>query len=245
MQCSLFQSLLHRAVESHADSVSLEVRTHGATCAHESCRQYWTQYSLLSRAVSEWRAGLPQVDLTERVLTELFPAPLVVDAPAETTNTPALQAFVQQSWHDFRSPTQRPWALAVSVVGVMLLIGTLIVSIPHSPNAEVVVRQRNNPRNITGTPPRHNPIPAPPRERWAAQPPQQSNVAVQSVEWAQKASSVMASAIVSIPEHGADWVPVDSWDVHWQQHLEPIRRDAHAAWDALLEELPMPDQPPS
>ena len=239
MQCTLFQSLLSQAVESHADSVSLEVRTHGATCSHEACRQEWAEYSLLSRAVAEWRAGLPQVDLTERVWAELFPAPPVV-APPEPTNAPALQAFVEQSWHDFRSPSQRPWAIALSVVGLMLVIGTLIVSIPHSPHAEVVVRQRNNPRNHPGPAPR-----TPPREQWASRTPQHPNVAAQSVEWAQKASSVMAQTIVSIPEHGADWVPGESWDVNWQHQFEPIRRDAHAAWDALLEELPMPDQPPS
>ena len=236
MQCSLFQSLLSQAVESHADSVSPEVRTHGATCSNEACRQNWAEYSLLSQAVSEWRAGLPQVDLTERVWEELFPVPSVVDAPSEAANTPALKAFVEQSWHDFRSPSQRPWAIALSVAGLMLLIGTLIVSIPHSPTAEVAVRPRNNP----------GPAPlSPPREQWASRTSQHPNVAVQSVEWAQKASSVMANAIVSLPEHGADWVPSDSWDVDWKHQLEPIRRDAHAAWDALLEELPMSDQPPS
>jgi hypothetical protein len=236
MQCSLFQSLLHQAIESHADSVSPEVRTHGVTCSHEACRQEWAEYSLLSQAVAKWRSGLPQVDLTERVLAELLPAVPLSEASSETASAPALKAFVEQSWHDFRSPSQRPWAMALSVVGLMLLIGTLIISIPHSPNAEVVVR------------PRHNPTPAPlapPREQWASRSPQHPNVAVQSVEWAQRASSVMAQTIVSIPERGADWVPSDSWDVNWKHQFEPIRRDAHAAWDALLEELPMPVQPSS
>lgn len=233
MQCSLFQSLLNQAVESHTDSVSLEVRTHGTTCPNEACRQEWAEYLLLSQAVADWQSRLPQIDLTERVLKELIPAPSVVDAASETTHAPALKAFIKQSWHDFRSPSQRPWAIALSVVGVMLLIGTLIVSIPHSPNAEVVVRPRNNPRL------------APPRELWASQPSQQPNVAVQSVEWAQKASSVMANAIVSIPERGAEWVPSDSWEINWQHQLEPTRRAAHAAWDALLDEIPMSDQPSS
>ena len=240
MQCSLFQSLVSQAVESHADATSPEVRTHGTTCSHEACRQQWAEYALLSRAVTEWRAGLPPVDLTERVLEELFPAPPVGEITSEAENTPALQAFVEQSWHDFRSPSQRRWAIALSVAGLMLLIGTWMVSIPHSPNADVVVRQRNNPRNN----PRPAPL-APPREQWASRTPPHPNVAVQSVEWAQKASSVMAQTIVSIPERGAAWVPSDSWDVDWKHQWEPIRRDAHAAWDALLEEIPMQEQPSS
>ena len=236
MQCTLFQSLLNQAVESRADAVSPEVQAHGTTCTNAACRQAWSEYSLLSRAVAEWRAGLPQVDLTERVCAELFPVPTVVEARAETTSTPAFQAFVEQSWHDFRSPRQRPWAMALSVVGLMLVVGTLMVSIPHSPNAEVVVRPRHNPRPAPQTPP---------REQWASRTPPPPNVAVQSVEWAQRASSVMAQTIVSIPERGADWVPGESWEVDWKQHLEPIHRDAHAAWDALLEELPMPEPPSS
>ncbi len=241
MQCSLFQSLVSQAVESHADAVSPEVRTHGTTCSRDVCRQQWAEYALLSRAVTEWRAGLPQVDLTERVLEELFPAPPVGEINTEAENTPALQAFVEQSWHDFRSPSQRPWAIALSVAGLMLWIGTWMVSIPPSRNADVFVRPRNNPRLIP-----------PPTPQWASRLPQSSsvaeqspNVAVQSVEWAQKASSVMAQTIVSIPERGAAWVPSDSWDVNWQHKLEPIRRDAHAAWDALLEEIPMLEQPSS
>ena len=232
MQCSLFQSLLAQAVESRVDSVSAEVRVHGATCLNPACCQEWAEYSLLTRAVTEWRSGLPQIDLTDRVLAELFPvAPSMV--PSEAAAAPALKAYIEQSWRDFRSPTQRPWAIALSVVGVMLVIGTLIVSIPPSPTAEVVIRPRNNP------------VLAPVGGQWASRTPQNSNVAVQSVEWAQKASSVMAQTIVSIPERGAKWVPGDSWDTDWQLKLEPIRRDAHAAWDALLDELPLPNQPPS
>ncbi len=232
MQCSLFQSLLDQAVESHADSVSAEVRAHGTACSNAACRQEWADYSLLSRAVADWQSGLPQVDLSDRVLAELFPvAPSVVSS--EATAAPALRAYAEQSWRDFRSPTQRPWAIALSVAGVILMIGTLIVSIPHSPTAEVVIR------------PRKNPVLAPSGEQWASRTPASANVAVQSVEWAQKASSVMAQTIVSIPERGAQWVPGDSWDTDWQQKLEPIRRDAHAAWDALLDELPLPNQPAS
>ena len=232
MHCSLFQSLLAQAVESHADSVSGEVRTHGTTCSNSACCQEWAEYSLLTRAVADWQSGLPQVDITDRVLAELFPvAPSVVFSEAAVA--PALKAFVEQSWRDFRSPTQRPWAIALSVVGVMLVIGAMIVSIPHSPTAEVVIRPRNNP------------VLAPLSEQWATRTPPSSNVAVQSVEWAQKASSIVAQTIVSIPERGAEWVPGDSWDADWQHKLEPIRRDAHAAWDALLDELPLPNQPAS
>ena len=225
MQCSLFQSLLSQAVESHADSVSLEVRTHGTACSHAACQQQWAEYSLLSNAIAQWRSGLPSVDLTGQVLAELLPAPA---APATSSLRPtssAFKAYVEHSWQDFRSPQQRPWALALSVAAVMLLIGTWVVSVPHSQNAEVAVRPRNNPGLVSTSP--------------------ASNVTIQSVEWAQKASSVMANAIVSIPERGAEWVPSDSWDVDWQHKLEPIRRDAHAAWDALLDELPMPEQPSS
>ncbi len=233
MQCSLFQSLVNQTVESHSDAVSPEVRTHGSDCSNEACRQAWAEYSLLSQAVAQWRAGLPQVDLTDRVLSDLCPAePSAVSIP-EVRPTLALTAFVEQSWHDFRSPTQRPWAIALSLVAVLLLVGTLIVSIPHTPHAEVVVRQR------------HNPVLTMPREQLATRSPDSPNVAVTSVEWAQKASTVVANAIVSIPERGADWVPSHSWDVDWQHKLEPIRRDAHAAWDALLDEIPMPNQPPS
>lgn len=233
MQCSLFQSLLGQAVESHVDSVSAEVRAHGTTCSNPACCQEWSEYSLLTRAVTAWQSGLPQVDLTDRVLAELFPAQPLSDESADSTATPALRAYVEQSWRDFRSPTQRPWAMALSVAGVMLLIGTLVVLVPHSPTAEVVVRQRANP------------VLAPPREQWASRTPASSNVAVQSVEWAQKASSVMAQTIVSIPERGAKWVPGESWDADWQLKLEPLRRDAHAAWDALLNELPVPNPPAS
>ncbi len=222
MQCSLFQSLLSQVVESHADSVSIEVRTHGTDCPHAACQQQWAEYSLLSNAIAQWRSGLPSVDLTEQVLAELFP---VSTASATLSPPPAFKAYVEQSWQDFRSPQQRPWALALSVAAVMLLIGTLVLSVPHSPNVEVAVRPRNNPGLASTSP--------------------ASNVTIQSVEWAQKASSVMAHAIVSIPERGAAWVPSDSWDVDWQHKLEPIRRDAHAAWDALLDELPMADQPSS
>jgi hypothetical protein len=233
MQCSLFQSLLDQAVESHADSVSAEVRAHGTTCSNPACCQEWAEYSLLTRALAEWQSGLPQIDLSDRVLAELFPVAPSVASSEATAAAPALRAYVEQSWRDFRSPSQRPWAIALSVVGVMLVIGTLIVSIPPSPTAEVVIRPRNNP------------VLAPPREQWATRTPSSSNVAVQSVEWAQKASSVMAQTIVSIPERGAEWVPGDSWGTDWQLKLEPIRRDAHAAWDALLNELPLPNQPAS
>lgn len=225
MQCSLFQSLLSQSVESHADSVSLEVRTHGTACSNEACRQHWAEYSLLSNAISRWQAGLPSADLTERVWAELCPSPIASAASSAMPASSAFKAYVEQSWQDFRSPQQRPRAIALSVAAVMLLICTRIVSIPHSPNAEVAVRPRNHPRLVSTSP--------------------ATNVTVQSVEWAQKASSAMANVIVSIPGRGAEWVPSDPWDVDWQHKLEPIRRDAHAAWDALLDELPMPDQPSS
>ncbi len=240
MQCSLFQSLLRQAVESHADSVSPEVRTHATACTNPACVEAWAEQTLLDRVVEQWKSELPQVDLSESVLNELFPPQPQPEAAPVAASVPALKAYVEQSWRDFRSPQLRSWSMALSVVGVLLCIGTLIVLVPHSPNAEIAVRQRNNP------------VAAPAREEWATHTPRpprhdgSPNVAAQSVEWAQKASSVMASAIVSLPERGTDWVPRHGWDApHWQHQLEPLRRDAHAAWETLIDNLPMPERPAS
>jgi hypothetical protein len=239
MQCPLFQSLLFKAVESHSDSVSPEVRTHATTCVNPACIEAWAEHALQALVIPQWKSELPLVDLTERVMAELSPSQPVAALPPAAKSVPALRAFFEQSWHDFRSPQQRSWSLALSVVGVMLLIGTLIVLVPQSPNAEIAVR------------PRYNPSVAQSGEQWASRtsnPPHQvnaQNVAIQSVEWAQKASTLMATAIVSIPEKSADWVPDNHWDASWQLKLEPIRRDAHAAWDTLLDQLPMQNPPSS
>jgi|GEM_PF-3231144 len=233
MQCSLFQSLLDQAVESHADSISPEVRTHAATCSQAACVEAWTEHALLARVIPLWQGQLPQVDLTARVLAELCPSQPLADSISPSRSVPTAQAYVEQSWRDFRSPEQRRWSIALSVAGVMLLIGTLIVSVPHSPDAELAVRQRNNPALV------------PPRDQWASRTLPPRNVAAQSVEWAQKASTLMATTIVSIPEKGAHWMPDNHWDANWQRKLEPLRRDAHAAWDTLLDKLPMPERPAS
>ena len=105
-----------------------------------------------------------------------------------------------------------------------VLIGTMIVSLPHAPEAQIAVRQRSNPTFHESGP------------QLASH--KTENVAAATVEWAQMASSVMANTIVSIPERSRELVPGDSWDIDWKQKLEPLRRDAHAAWDKLLE-LPM------
>ena len=239
MQCPLFQSLLFQAVESHSDSVSPEVQTHATTCANPACVEAWTEHRLLAVVIPLWKSELPPVDLTEQVLAELsLTQPVAAPALVSKSGT-AFSAYFEQSWRDFRSPQQRSWSLALSVVGVMLLIGTLIVLVPPSPNAEITVRQRNNP------------VAAPSGEQWASRSPKTPlpvdahNVAVQSVEWAQKASTLMATAIVSIPEKSAEWVPDNHWDASWQRKLEPIRRDALAAWDTLLDQLPMQNPPSS
>ena len=233
MQCFLFQSLLDQAVESHADSISPEVLSHAATCSNPECAEVWTEHTLLARAIPQWHATLSQVDLTERVLAELAPTRSLADAASAPRSTPFVPAYFEQSWRDFRSPQQRAWSIAISVVGVLLLVGTLMVSIPPSPNAKLAVRPRNNP------------VLAPTRDQWASRQTLSPNVAAQSVEWAQKASTLMATTIVSIPEKGANWVPDNHWDADWQRKLEPLRRDAHAAWDTLLDKLPMPERPAS
>lgn len=227
MQCSLFQSLLRSSIESHADSVSVEVRSHGATCSHAECQEAWEDYSLLSGAISQWNAGLPRVDLAERVMQDLCPATTCIEEELDRGQTSiTIQKYFEQSWHDFQAPQQRPWAAALLVAGVILMIGTMIVSLPHAPEAEIAVRQRSNPVIGDSVP------------QLASSTREPTNVAVVSVEWAQKASSVMADTIVSIPERSQSLIPGESWDIDWKHKLEPLRRDAHAAWDKLLE-LPM------
>lgn len=234
MQCPLFRSLLDQAVESHVDSVSDEVRTHGATCTAPACIEAWNEYRLLSRALPVWKAGLPQVDLADRVLAELSGSNPEKDSAAVTQNPPALKEFVQTSWQDFRSPQQRPWSIALSVAALMLLVGTLILSVPQSPNSQLAVRTRNNPALPTIDTQRDSTESSAP------------DVAVKSIEWVQKASTLMATAIVSIPEKGAELVPESpQWRSDWPSKLEPLRRNAHAAWDSFLEKLPTPDQPAS
>jgi hypothetical protein len=225
MQCSLFQSLLNNAVESHADSVSEEVRSHGSTCTHAGCREAWDDFSLLTTAISQWQASLPQADLVDHVMRELCPPPADVgESPVPGQTSITLKKYFEQSWQDFQAPQQRPWAAAVLVAAVMLMIGTMIVSLPPAPDAQIAVRQRSNPK-VGDTAPQLASHPT-------------GNVAVATVEWAQMASSVMANTIVSIPERSRELVPGDTWEIDWKQKLEPLRRDAHAAWDKLLE-LPM------
>lgn len=234
MQCPLFRSLLDQAIESHADAVSEEVRTHGMTCQNQSCVSAWNEYRLLNRAISAWKAELPHADLTERVLADLGQAPEQDDSLSICGSSPALKEFVQTSWRDFRSPQRRPWSIALSVAALMLLVGTLILCVPHSPESHVAVRTRNNPahqpENVSGD------------SSEASAP----DVAIKSIEWVQRASTLMANAIVSIPEKGAELVPEPSpWKSAWPRKLEPLRRNAHAAWDNFLEKLPSPAQPAS
>lgn len=224
MQCSLFQSLLNKAVESHADSISEEVRSHGMSCSHAGCQTAWEDYTLLSGAISKWQAGFPRVDLTGRVMQELCPPEVAVDEnDFQGKTSVTLKSYFEQSWQDFQAPQQRPWAAAILVAGVILLVGTMIVSLPHAPEAQVAVRQRTNP-SVGG-----------PGSLVASH--KTENFAATTVEWAQMASSVMANTIVSIPERSQEFVP-GTWEIDWKQKLEPLRRDAHAAWDKLLE-LPM------
>lgn len=234
MQCPLFRSLLDQAIESHADSVSEEVGTHGATCKDQSCIAAWNEYQLLNQAIAAWKAELPQADLTERVLADLCQVPQPDQSLPIATNSPALKEFVQTSWHDFRSPQLRPWSVALSVAACMLLIGTVILSVPQSPESQVAVRTRNNPAHLTAEASRDSDEATAP------------DVAVKSIEWVQRASTLMANAIVSIPDKGAELVPEPSpWKSDWPQKLEPLRRNAHAAWDSFLEKLPAPAQPAS
>jgi hypothetical protein len=234
MQCQLFRSLLDQAVESHAEAVSEEVRTHGITCQDQICVTAWNEYRLLHRAISAWKAELPQVDLAGRVLADLCQSPEQADSLSTCEHSPDIKEFVQTSWRDFRSPQLRPWSIALSVAALMLLIGTLILSVPQSPESHLVVRTRNNP-----APP---PMEASGDSSEASAP----DVAIQSIEWVQRASTLMAYAIVSIPEKGAELVPEPSpWKSAWPRKLEPLRRNAHAAWDNFLEKLPSPAQPAS
>lgn len=227
MQCSLFQSLLNNAVESHVDSISDEVRSHGLSCSQACCQTAWEDYTLLSGAISQWQAGLPQVDLADRVLRELCPAEVAVgETDFHGSSSVTLKKYFEQSWQDFQAPQQRPWAAAILVAGVILLVGTMIVSLPHAPEAQIAVRQRTNPSIGESS-----------SQLASNHSGKTENVAATTVEWAQMASSVMANTIVSIPEHSQEFVP-GTWEIDWKQKLEPIRRDAHAAWDKLLE-LPM------
>lgn len=233
MQCPLFRSLLDQAIESHSDSVSGEVRIHGTTCKDQTCVVAWNEYRLLNRAISAWTAELPQADLTDRVLADLCQSPQHDESLQVAENSRVLKEFVQTSWHDFRSPQQRPWSIALSVTASILLVGTLILSVPQSPESQVVVRARNNPVYDSADASYDVEASAP-------------DVAVKSIEWVQRASTLMATAIVSIPEKGAELVPESSpWKSDWPRKLEPLRRDANAAWDSFLEKLPSPDQPAS
>lgn len=243
MQCSLFHSLLDRTIESCSGVVSPEVREHGLTCTHSECQQSWRDYSLLSQVIPLWNAQFPEVDLADRVLSELNPPNSVADTAPFGSNSPAFKAYFEQSWTDFRSPQQRPWSIALVIAACTLLIATLILAIPQSPHTAIAVRQRQNPvwertpmADISG---------------WASHSPRETsvapvpNVAGQSVVWAQKASHAMADAFVSIPVKGANWMPSEDWNADFLHKLEPLRRDAHEAWDALLEKLPTDSGPPS
>lgn len=235
MQCSLFRSLLDQAVESHADSVSEEVRTHGATCTDHACVMAWNDYRILNRALPAWKAELPQADLVDCVLAELSQTPLQNEPTPVVKNSPAFNEFVETSWRDFRSPQLRSWSIALSVAALMLLVGTVILSVPQSSDFQLVVRTRNNPTLPTVD--THRDL-----DDGASTP----DVAVKSIEWVQRASTLMATAIVSIPEKGAELVPESSpWKSDWPTKLEPLRRNANAAWDSFLEKLPAPDQPAS
>lgn len=223
MQCTLFRSLLHQSIESHNDSVSEEVRSHGTTCGDESCREAWDDHVLLSSAISQWKSELPTVDLTDRVMQQLCSPAVSISETSVGQTSVTLKSYFEQSWQDFQAPQQRPWAAALSVAAALLVIVAMIVSLPHSPYAQIAVRQRNNPTIGDSVP------------QLASHTNEAPDVAVATVEWAQQASLLMADAIVSIPEHSQSLVPGESWEIDWKQKLEPIRKDAHSAWDKLLE----------
>lgn len=222
MQDILFHSLLNQATETHADSVADEVRIHGETSTDPHVQAAWTEYQLLQRVLPLWQSGLPTVDLSDRVWAELYPPE--VAAESVVLEGPALQVFVRQSWADVRSPAQRSGVVAIALTVLVLLVGVLVISIPYSPQAKVAVRSRG-------------PAAA------GADPAVQATVA--SVEWAQRASSAMAEMIVSIPGKGVELVPSGGWDMNWKMTLEPLHRDAHAAWESLIDELPMTEKPHS
>lgn len=66
MNCTEFDERLRLSVELHRPIDDPGVETHAADCRR--CRDRWEEHLLLEEAVSEWKVGLPDVDLTDALL---------------------------------------------------------------------------------------------------------------------------------------------------------------------------------
>ena len=73
MNCSQFRSKLQSLVEQRSSLNAADdgLRDHLSTCGRSECRQAWHELCLLDQAIRDWSAGFPELDLCERVVSEL------------------------------------------------------------------------------------------------------------------------------------------------------------------------------
>jgi len=109
LPCTEFDRRLEAAIEERR-LPEAALREHAAGC--ERCRAAWEQYALLDEAITAWRAGVPDVDLTDSVLSRLA-------FDSQTTAPAATVAAVH-------SRRRARWIAVASASAAALLVALLL-----------------------------------------------------------------------------------------------------------------------
>jgi len=96
LPCTEFERRLEAAIEERR-LPEAALREHAAGC--ERCRAAWEQYALLDDAIAAWRAGVPDVDLADAILSRLaFDSQTTAPAPLAAQNLPAAPSRRRARW---------------------------------------------------------------------------------------------------------------------------------------------------
>lgn len=241
MNCIEFDQAIRASIENREPDERLA--EHAENCTQ--CAEIWRIQNALDRVIDQWASQLPQVDLTDAVLSDMWNGELVAsNRGRRSPESPVLPVVEHSSapgrvvpWNVGSQPSPRSggWSVLAVVAGVLLLMLRIGM---HSDD----LNSRGDLES--GTPlPHRSASTLPPRPPAA----ELSNLfeETRSAYWslAREAGDAASSVSVLLPPRDYER-PIDQTEQpsgvfeHWKRHLEPIGRDVGKAFGFLLDAVP-------
>ncbi len=210
MNCHEFEDWLNDVEHAGDHGMCLG---HLAQCESAACRELWDEYLLVEDAVSRWKRDIPEVDVIDKVWSEIKPAVVARKPVAESTP-------------EFHSQTSRSAWGALVMTAAIVALGLWGLSGFKTPVGNT------SPPEMAIVPIVDPPRPEAPLQRYS----------VASVSLAQSASAFVADAALltvrDVGDPNDPTRPVSAWATKMSQQLEPLGENFNHAIKYLDEVIP-------
>ncbi|MFG0333558.1 MAG: hypothetical protein ACF8TS_09370 [Maioricimonas sp. JB049] len=247
MNCQDFLRRIEDELLSRPEAAVESLRAHLAECEQSTCRELLEETLMINQAVGVWRQQMPDVDVTDGVLSRWHSASEVRQATASTLaaaspgqqRTPATRATPTSAT---RAPASRAWPVLLAVAVLMMALPLLVPNRPDDHGAATVPPVTAVETARPSGPPESGP-------RRADDGPHTEIVRDRSIAYyhaAQHATRMVTDAVVLVlPEDDPagqleDPTHVPEWVGRWEEQIEPLKSQFDSAVRSLMDVLPEP-----